>query len=72
MPGEKFEAKIVLKILSDVGVVGKPSAGKSTFLNAISNLYKSSWIWIHYPSTTIGNGSVSWSFIYCCRFTRSN
>ncbi|WP_416373404.1 GTPase [Mycoplasmopsis cynos] len=58
--GEKFEAKIVLKILSDVGVVGKPSAGKSTFLNAISNLIsKSSWIWIHYPSTTIGNGSVS-------------
>ncbi|UWV94369.1 50S ribosome-binding GTPase [Mycoplasmopsis cynos] len=40
MPGEKFEAKIVLKILSDVGVVGKPSAGKSTFLNAISNAYK--------------------------------
>nr|WP_322958934.1 GTPase ObgE [Mycoplasmopsis canis]WQQ12335.1 GTPase ObgE [Mycoplasmopsis canis] len=37
MPGEKYEAKIVLKILSDVGVVGKPSAGKSTFLNAISN-----------------------------------
>ncbi|WP_036452221.1 GTPase ObgE [Mycoplasma buteonis] len=37
MPGEKFEADIVLKILSDVGLVGKPSAGKSTFLNAISN-----------------------------------
>ncbi|ADE19868.1 GTPase ObgE [Mycoplasma crocodyli] len=37
LPGEKYEAKIVLKILSDVGVVGKPSAGKSTFLNAISN-----------------------------------
>ncbi|WP_416741529.1 GTPase ObgE [Mycoplasma sp. Z331B] len=37
MPGEKFEAHIVLKILSDIGVVGKPSAGKSTFLNAISN-----------------------------------
>ncbi|WAM01699.1 GTPase ObgE [Mycoplasmopsis felis] len=37
MPGEKYEAKIVLKILSDVGVVGKPSAGKSTFLNSISN-----------------------------------
>ncbi|WP_027121015.1 GTPase ObgE [Mycoplasma leonicaptivi] len=37
MPGEKFEAKIVLKILSDVGVVGKPSAGKSTFLNSVSN-----------------------------------
>ncbi|WP_426461445.1 GTPase ObgE [Mycoplasma hafezii] len=37
MPGEKFEAHIVLKILSDVGLVGKPSAGKSTFLNVISN-----------------------------------
>lgn len=35
--GEKFEAHIVLKILSDVGVVGKPSAGKSTLLSAISN-----------------------------------
>ncbi|TDV24083.1 GTP-binding protein [Mycoplasmopsis mustelae] len=39
MPGEKYEAKIVLKILSDVGVVGKPSAGKSTFLNAVSNAH---------------------------------
>lgn len=37
MPGEKYEAEIVLKILSDVGLVGKPSAGKSTFLNSISN-----------------------------------
>lgn len=37
MPGEKFEAKIVLKILSDVGIVGKPSAGKSTLLSALSN-----------------------------------
>ncbi|QZE12390.1 GTPase ObgE [Mycoplasma sp. Ms02] len=36
-PGESFEAHIVLKIMSDVGVVGKPSAGKSTFLNAVSN-----------------------------------
>ncbi|TNK81836.1 GTPase ObgE [Mycoplasmopsis pullorum] len=37
LPGEKYEARIVLKILSDVGVVGKPSAGKSTFLSVISN-----------------------------------
>ncbi|QGZ97452.1 GTPase ObgE [Mycoplasma sp. NEAQ87857] len=37
MPGEKFEAHIVLKILSDVGLIGKPSAGKSTFLNIVSN-----------------------------------
>ncbi|WP_036463955.1 GTPase ObgE [Mycoplasmopsis sturni] len=37
MPGEKYEAKIVLKILSDVGIIGKPSAGKSTLLGALSN-----------------------------------
>ncbi|WP_406613774.1 GTPase ObgE [Mycoplasma corogypsi] len=37
LPGEKFEAHIVLKILSDVGLIGKPSAGKSTFLNVVSN-----------------------------------
>ncbi|QBF34612.1 GTPase ObgE [Mycoplasmopsis phocirhinis] len=35
--GEKYDAHIVLKIMSDVGVVGKPSAGKSTLLSAISN-----------------------------------
>lgn len=35
--GEKYEATISLKILSDVGIVGKPSAGKSTLLNVLSN-----------------------------------
>lgn len=37
MPGETYKAKIILKILSDIGIVGKPCAGKSTLLSAISN-----------------------------------
>ncbi|MCE6057243.1 GTPase Obg [Mycoplasmopsis agalactiae] len=36
-PGEKYLAHIVLKVMSDVGIIGKPSAGKSTLLSAISN-----------------------------------
>ncbi|WP_406617545.1 GTPase ObgE [Mycoplasmopsis adleri] len=35
--GEKYLAHIVLKVMSDVGIIGKPSAGKSTLLSALSN-----------------------------------
>lgn len=35
--GEKHELRLVLKVLADVGFVGKPSAGKSTLLSKISN-----------------------------------
>lgn len=35
--GEKYIAHIVLKVMSDVGIIGKPSAGKSTLLSALSN-----------------------------------
>ena len=36
-PGEKITVKCELKVLADVGLIGMPSVGKSTLVNAISN-----------------------------------
>jgi len=36
-PGEKKNLKLELKVLADVGLLGMPNAGKSTFITAISN-----------------------------------
>ncbi|TAN11432.1 MAG: GTPase ObgE [Burkholderiaceae bacterium] len=35
--GERFQLKLELKVLADVGLLGFPNAGKSTFITAVTN-----------------------------------
>jgi GTP-binding protein len=58
-PGKEMKVKISLKIIADIGIVGFPNAGKSTFLKATTNANPKI---ASYPFTTLNPNLGTFSY----------